>query len=68
MSMTHVYGHNKLVYNGAANDLAKAGAQGTRYIGYRSPQASGGRAEGNKAKAREGARGEKAGNNADTRK
>ena len=26
MSMTHVYGHNKLVYNDAADDLAKVGA------------------------------------------
>ena len=26
MSMTHVHGHNKLVYNDVASDLAKAGA------------------------------------------
>ena len=26
VSMTHVYGHNKLVYNDAADDLAKGGA------------------------------------------
>ena len=26
VSMTHVYGHNKLVYNDTADDLAKAGA------------------------------------------
>ena len=38
MSMTRVYGHNKLVYNDAANDLAKAGQQGPRYIGYHGPE------------------------------
>ena len=61
VSMAHVYGHNKLVYNNDADDLAKARAARSKVHGVSWPggPAPGGGGGGNRAKAREGARGEK---------
>ena len=57
VSMIHVYGHNKLIYNEATNALAKAGAARSTVHSVSRPRGSAGGSRGPSGKSSSGREG-----------